>query len=86
MNNLHLYECNVLNKDVKKFEYQNIQQNNEEQKYILNILMKNQETFDNYPSTGSSFDPLNNYFVWDTYIFNSFNISRITYILGTVNQ
>ena len=42
LNNEHLYKCNVLNSEVKKYEYNSLFNGTiKEQKYIVNILIRN---------------------------------------------
>ena len=49
MNNPHLYECPVLNDEVKLYEYNTLFNGTVvQQKYVINILLKNQEIFNEF--------------------------------------
>ena len=61
MNNIHLYECHILNSDMKTHTYSKLFNGTlKEQKYIVNILMKNEYKYNESTlDQDSSFEPLN---------------------------
>ena len=49
MNNIHLYECRTLNRDIKTHSYSKLFNGTlKEQKYIANILTKNEDKYNEF--------------------------------------